>query len=213
VIAVRPEFRPTLPELLAPAPRALRIGLLGIYAVVVAVVLWLALLEGDGSTHVVQRSGPVEFNISYKPPLRRSRVLDGELLRLTGPDGRVAAFSPLRLPPYRGFSDGFLPLYAESLVREMRRAYPGFRRREDGRPSVNFIPGYEIVFQYDNRGRTAYGKRLLLLSSYAAGARNGIDLTILENRGRVAPTADDVGNGGPLKFVLRSLAFGPSPPL
>ena len=211
-MAVLPEFRPTLPELLAPAPRGVRLGLLGLYAVVVAIVVWLVVLKGDGSKHIVQRGGPVEFNISYRAPMQEASPARGEVLRLTGSSGRLAAFSVLRLPRYAGFSEGFLPLYAESLVPEMRRRYRGFERRTDGRPSVNLIPGYEIVFQYDNAGRTAYGKRILLMSSYAAGARDGLDITVLENRNQVTPTAEAIGNGGPLKFVLRSLAFGSSPP-
>ena len=67
---VRPEFRPTLPELLGPRMRRLgRVGtvLVGVAAlVVVALLIALGRSGGDGTKALVVR-GPTTFNLKYDP--------------------------------------------------------------------------------------------------------------------------------------------------
>ena len=209
VFAVRPEFRPTLPELLSGRTKAWRYGLIGFYVVVLLILLWLLLLRPDpDSTHVVKRGETVTFNLDHDGAFKQVPPQGDELLRLDGTRGRLVAVSPLNLPAYEGKPDGFLPAYAERISDEMAKEFDGYERRRDGRPSVNRIPGYEIVFQYKRDGKTSYGRRLLLLDSYADGARNGVDILLLENRSKVVPFAEAVGTTGSLKTLLRSFAFG-----
>ena len=144
--ALRPEFGPTLPELLSGRSKAWRYALIGGYVLILVVVLYLLLLRGDpSSTHVVKH-GDVTFNLTYDSALKEKPPVGNERLRLEGTRGREVVVEPLLLPAYEGQADGFLPAYAERLVPEMKKQFDGFAIRRDGRASVNRIPGYEIVF-------------------------------------------------------------------
>lgn len=207
--AVRPEFGPTLPELLSGHSRAWRYALIGGYVVILVVVLYLLLLRGDpGSTRAVVSGGGVSFELDYGEGLSRTAPVGEESLRLRGTRGRLVTTRPLRLPAFDGRPDSFLPLYAEELVAAMKRRFDGFEVRGEGRPAVNRIPGYEITFQFTRDGMTSYGRRLLLLDSYARDARAGVDMLLLEDRSGVVPNADAIGTAGSLKTLLRSFRFG-----
>ena len=206
--AVRPEFGPTLPELLSGRSKAWRYALIGGYVVVLVVVLYLLLLRGDPTSTDVHKGGNVPFQLTYDAALKSKTPIGDERLRLEGTRGRLVTVDPLELPAYNGQSDGFLPVYAETLIPEMQKQYKDFELRREGRTSVNRIPGYEIVFQYTTEeGKTAYGRRILLLNSYSAGARDGVDVLLLEGRSSVVPNADAVGAAGSLKTLLRSFRF------
>jgi hypothetical protein len=208
--AVRPEFGPTLPELLSGRSKAWRYALMGGYVLAIVVVLYVLLLRGDpSSTHVVKH-GDVTFNLTYDAALKEKPPVGNERLRLEGNRGREVTVRPLDLPRYTGQADGFLPAYAETLLPAMRAQFDGFQIRRDGRPSVNRIPGYEIFFQYKRHGNTSYGRRILLLDSYAAGSRDGVDMLLVEDRSKVVPNADAVGTAGSLKTLLHSFSFGSS---
>lgn len=208
MLAVRPEFGPTLPELLAGHSKAWRYALIGGYVVILVVVLYLLLLRGDPTSTDVQRGGNVPFRLTHDAALKSTTPLGDERLRLQGTRGREVVVNALELPVYRGQSDGFLPLYAETLLPEMEKRFKDFELRREGRTSVNRIPGYDIYFQYTtDAGRTAYGRRILLLNSYSAGARDGVDMLLLEGRSSVVPNADAVGTAGSLKTLLRSFRF------
>ena len=94
---VRPEFGPTLPELVAPRVRALpRAGQVAFWAIVavlaVAVVLVaLRLARGDERAHIVVRE-PVAFNLVHGEGLRRVAPRERETLRLesSGAGGSAA---------------------------------------------------------------------------------------------------------------------------
>jgi hypothetical protein len=213
--AVRPEFGPTLPELLAPRlralPRAARSALAVLAAVVVLVGLWALLLRGgDDGTHGVVVRKPIALNFIYRAPFTREALTAGELAHVGG-RGQSFAVRELRLPAYRGDSAGFLPVYATRLENEMARVLPGFQWRYEGRANVNKIQGYEIVFQYRRAGgRLAYGRRILLLPDTTA--RQGADLLLTAPRSPAIPRADAIGRNGPLKTSLRSFRFGTERP-
>lgn len=210
-MAVRPEFQPTLVQLLAGRPRGWRYGLIGFYVVVLAIVLYALLLRPDPDSRTLVSRGEAPFAFRYDDAFRRVSPRAPEIVRLEASRGRRVAVAPLRLPAYQGRPDSFLPAYTERLVDRMEREYSGFQRRNDGRPAINRIPGYEIVFQYRNGDRVGYGRRILLLNSYADGAREGVDLTLLEDRSNVVPAAEDIGTNGSLRTLLRSFSFGTSP--
>jgi hypothetical protein len=214
--AVRPEFGPTLPELLGPRvrrlPRPLRLGLAALGVVVVLLLLWALLLRGGGTTakRAVIVRAPIAFNFVYRSPFTKQQPRAGELARV-GSKAQSFSVRELRLPAYRGDAAGFLPLYAAQQQASMERALPGFRWRTDGRANINKQQGYEIVFQYRRPdGALGYGRRIFLLPNVTA--RQGADIWVLAPRSPAIVRADDVGKNGGLKTSLRSFRFGTQRP-
>jgi hypothetical protein len=216
--AVRPEFGPTLPELLRPRlqawPRPARIALAVVGAVLALGLLWLLVLRPAPPAQVkrsviVRR--PIAFNFVYRSPFRKRAPVAPDLAKIASASGQSFAVRELRLPAYRGDAAGFLPLYASQQQAAMTRALPGFRWRTDGRANINKQQGYEIVFQYRGPdGRLVYGRRVLLLPTVTA--RQGADLWLLSPRSPSVVRADDVGKNGGLKTALRSFRFGTQRP-
>jgi hypothetical protein len=218
---VRPEFGPTLPELLGPRiralPRAARLGLAATAALVV-VVLAVVVLRGaeDNRPQAVVRE-PIAYNLIYPAPLARVRPHAGETLRLETAPGTTApqslAVKPFRLPPYHGDSTGILTLMSATMITRMASTYPGFVWRGDGRVNYNRQPGYEILFQARIGGRTTYGRRTMLVPGGDAPPREGVDITMLAARSPAIPRVDAVGSAsGALKTAIRSFRFGTERP-
>jgi hypothetical protein len=218
VSVVRPEYGPTLLELLAPRVRALgRRGRLavgvGVVLLATGVVAALGLRDGDGRrTIVVER--PIAFNLLAPAALDRVAPASGEVLRLrtvTGaPDPQRLTVRPLRLAPYTGDVSAALALLSVRLIEEMRRTVPGFVWRGDGRARINDAPGYQIVYQATVGGRTTYGRRVLLFPDPGDGPppREGLDVDARAARSLAVPSVDTVGRNGALKLPLASLRFG-----
>jgi hypothetical protein len=218
---VRPEFGPTLPELLGPRVRALPRAAQVVLALLAALVLvaLVALIRrdtDDNRPHVVVRE-PIAYNLIYPPSLQRVRPHAGETLRLETPPGTAApqsfAVKPLTLPPYRGDSTGILTLMSAQMITRMAKQYPGFVWRGDGRVNYNRQPGYEILFQARIGGRTTYGRRTMLVPGGDTPPREGLDITMLAARSPAIPRVDAVGSApGALKTAIRSLRFGTERP-
>jgi hypothetical protein len=215
---VRPEFGPTLPELLGPRvralPRPLVWALAALAAAAVAALAWAVVRPAPGrETLVVHR--PVAFNILAPTGLRRVAPRAGEVLRLETPAGaadpQTYAVRPLRLPAYRGDVSATLTLLSVALVDEMQRTIPGFVWRGDGKARINDSPGYQIVYQARDGARTFYGRRVLLMPGTPA-PREGVDLDLRSARSPAVPTVDAVGANGLLKLPLRSFRFGTERP-
>jgi len=216
---VRPEFGPTLPELLAPRLRG--IGRMRRAALVVAGLLALAaavlLVRGSGSTtDTVVVSGPVAFNLVYDSArLERSQPPPGVALELRTPasdaDAETFTVRPITLPAYRGDPAGVQPVVASALIEQMRRADPEFILRSEGRTRINSQPGYQVQFQTRVDGRTAYGRRALLFPD-EPGVRKGADITVRSVRSDAIPNVDAVGSNGPMKQPYRSFRFGTERP-
>jgi hypothetical protein len=214
--AVRPEFGPTLPELLGPRirvlPRAVRLALAALGALVLALLVYALFFRGEGTKAkraVIVRS-PVAFNFVYRAPFRKEAPQAGELARVGSKDQSFSV-RELRLPAYRGDAAGFLPLYAARLEKQMARDLPGFTWRADGRANINKQQGFEIVFQFRRSdGTLTYGRRILLLPNVTA--RQGADIWATAPRSPAIVRADDVGHNGGLKTALRSFRFGTERP-
>jgi hypothetical protein len=214
--AVRPEFGPTLPELLGPRirvlPRAVRLALAALGAFVVVLLVYALFFRGEGAKakrSVIVRS-PVAFNFVYRAPFRKEAPQAGELARVGSKDQSFSV-RELRLPAYRGDAAGFLPLYAARLEQQMARDLPGFTWRADGRANINQRQGFEIVFQFRRSdGTLTYGRRILLLPDVTA--RQGADIWATAPRSPAVVRADDVGHNGGLKKALRSFRFGTERP-
>jgi hypothetical protein len=219
---VRPEFGPTLPELLAPRvralPRAAQIVLVAVAALVVVALAYLLVLRGehDGREHAVVRE-PIAYNLAYPPTLHRVATRGGETLRLETPPGTAAsqsfAVTPYKLPPYKGDPTGILTLESANMITRMRATIPGFIWRGDGRVNYNRQPGYEILFQAKLNGHTTYGRRTILLPGGDTPPKEGVDITMLAARSEAIPRVDAVGSAsGALKTAIRSFRFGTERP-
>ncbi|HWI73312.1 MAG TPA: hypothetical protein VNT55_15250 [Baekduia sp.] len=214
--AVRPEFGPTLPELLGPRirvlPRVVRLALAVLGALVVLLLLYALFLRGDGvkAKRAVIVREPVAFNFVYRAPFRKEAPQAGELARVGSKDQSFSV-RELKLPAYRGDAAGFLPLYAATLEAQMAKDLPGFAWRADGRTNINKQQGFEIVFQFRRSdGTLTYGRRTLLLPNVTA--RQGADIWAIAPRSPSVVRADDVGHNGGLKTALRSFRFGTERP-
>ncbi len=211
--AVRPEFGPTLPEVVGPrlrrAPRAARVALAAVATLLLAALIWALFLRGDDRTVVVVRDAPVAFNLTHDDALRRAAPAPGQFVALEG-EGLRFSVSALRLPPYEGDSSGTLPIFSSGLAREMARTYEDFTIRQEGRANINRQQGYEMFFQFRRDGETWYGRRTLLLP--ATTDRVGADILLLARRTARIPKFSSIGSNGPLKVALRSFRFGTERP-
>jgi len=220
---VRPEFGPTLPELLAPRvralPRAAQVALAVLAALVVAGGAYAVVhqRESDARPQAVVRS-PIAYNLLYAPPLQRVAPRGRETLRLQTPSGTAApqrfTVTPYKLPPYKGDATGILTLQSANMITQMRRTIPGFVWRGDGRVNYNRQPGYEILYQAKIDGRTTYGRRTILLPGGDTPPREGVDIWMVAARSASTPRVDAVGatNGSALKTAIRSIRFGTERP-
>jgi hypothetical protein len=219
VSVVRPEFGPTLPELIGPRvralPRALRVALAAVAALVVLAAAAVLLRDDrDPRPHATVRA-PIAFNLLYLKPLERVTPRGRETLRLQTPAGVVPAQSfavtPMKLPPYRGDVGAVLLGMSGPLIQQMSRTLPGFVWRGDGRVNYNRQPGYEIQFQARIGGRTMYGRRTLLVPGGDTPPRAGADIMMLAARAPAVPNVNSVASKGPLKAAIRSFLFGTKP--
>jgi hypothetical protein len=210
VSAVKPQYGPTLVQLLAPRPLAVRIAAgIGAALLIVAVVL-IALSTRPDVTYILEHE-PVTFNFGYGPQFERvskagsvvalSHVRDGLFL-----DSYVVR--PLALPPYRGAVGGMLPVYADAYIERLRQRYSGFEFVSEGRTRINNAIGYEVTFRAKRGGRTIYGRHLLLVEDSPDGLRRGVIIELTSTAAAGTPNADEIGNHGALKQALRSFRFG-----
>lgn len=209
---VRPEFGPTLPEMLGPRVRALprpaRLALAAGAAVLVLLVIVLVATRGGGVQTTQVNGTAAPFNVQYAAPLHRTAPRAGEALRLETTDG-LSSFvvRPLLVPPYRGDVSAQLLAIATRLTGEMQRSVPGFVLRQEGRARIANQPGYQLQYQFKEGGRTAYGRRVLITPG-GPHDRTGADIDLRVPRSPRVPTFDSAGSTGALKLPLRSFHFG-----
>jgi hypothetical protein len=215
---VKPDYRPTLPELLRPLPRWARWGIVALLLAPVAVGAWL--LTGgarEPETAVVVRE-PVAFNLVYGPRLTQVEDQSVALLLEQRRDGLFVqsfAVRPLTLPPYRGTPSGALPLYASAYEAKLERTFTDFQLVREGRTRINENPGYELVFRAKVGDRTLYGRHILLVPAVDAdedlvldAVREGVVLELAATPVSGTPNPESTGNVGALKKPLRSFRFG-----
>jgi hypothetical protein len=212
-IPLKPEYGPTLGQLLAPRWHAS--SRLGQAIVVAACVGVVAILVGVGLTFEnahYSRGGPVPFHFSYRG-LYRTVPGPGEYVRVRGPaHGPLRnsfAVGPLQLPAYTGGLSGELPLYAASYIDGLRRRYGGFVLRGEGKTRVNTVPAYAIAYTAVIEGRTYYGRDILLLPE-RAGVRAGVHIVMLSSPKANSQVTSPllVGSTGVLEGPLETFTFG-----
>ncbi|MGI9098970.1 MAG: hypothetical protein ACR2H2_10870 [Solirubrobacteraceae bacterium] len=208
--AVKPQYGPTLVEMLAPRSLAVRAGAAMLAALLVAAVVVIGLSARPDETFVLEHK-PVTFNFVYGPQLERV-PLAGSLVALEHERGGLFLDSyvvrSLALPPYRGAVGGMLPVYANGYIDRLRRRYDGFEFVGEGRARINNGIGYEVTFRSKRGRRTIYGRHLLLVEEVPDGQRRGVTVELESTPAAGTPNADEIGNHGVLKTPLRSLRFG-----
>ncbi len=219
---VRPEFGPTLPELLGRrfgmSVRAAGVLLAAILAAIVIAGV-VKHEQPDGTVRVVVRS-PAAFNLRFDPEqLDRVAPRAGEAMRLqtkpADPNPSSVTVRGVRIPPFAGDDASLhLPILFSGVIAEMQRRDPGFILRAEGKARVNSQPGYQVQFQTQRGGRTFYGRRTFLFPDARdqPGARDGADITLLAARSKVVTNPDDVGSNGVTKLPYRSLRLGTDAP-
>jgi hypothetical protein len=210
-IPLKPEYGPTLGELLAPrwhaASRLVQAIVVAIGVSLLTLAVGTALtLENAHYSH----GGPAPFSFSYRG-LYRTAPAPGEYVQVRsparGPLRNSFAVGPLRLPPYTTGLSAELPLYAASYVDGLRHRYTGFVLRGEGKTRVNTVPAYMVAYTAQIAGRTVYGRDVLLLPE-RAGVRDGVHIVMLS-----APTPQVsgpllVGTTGVLERPLETFTFG-----
>lgn len=210
-IPLKPEYGPTLGELLAPRWHAAsRL----VHAIVVAAgVGLLALAVGAALTlenaHY-SHGGPAPFSFSYRS-LYRTAPAPGEYVQVRsaahGPLRNSFAVGPLRLPPYTTSLSAELPLYAASYIDGLRHRYAGFVLRGEGKTRVNTVPAYTVAYTAQIAGRTVFGRDILLLPERPR-ARAGVRIVMLSSPSRQVTSPLLVGTAGVLERPLETFAFG-----
>jgi hypothetical protein len=191
------------------APRTTLVGV----AVAIAVIVVAVLVVRDplgGKTQVVHRKDPV-FNLLSKAPVHRVAPGPGELLRLSahrGPLRATTTVTRLRLPPYRGFLAGALPVFADNAARRLARRYPHFHLTGDTRARVHTAPGYELDFTFATSGRLGFGTELFVVPD-KPGERDGVVLSyrLTKPPGRQPRPRRRAAKA--MRSALRSFEFGP----
>jgi hypothetical protein len=210
---VRPEFGPSLPELLRPwlrrkAPRSRRA--LAIAAGVVLALAVLAIVVIARGNHY-SRSSPIAFNFSYPGALRLVPAGPGEYVRLEQRRGgnviQSFAAEPLRVNAYSGYPESELPVYAAAYVRRLALSTTGFVALGDGTTVVDGAAAYYVLYQLGTGSQTVYGHDYFLLAR-RSGTRRGVILVLRSTPAAGITSALAVGTTGPLYDVLNSFKLG-----
>ncbi|MDX6680823.1 MAG: hypothetical protein QOG94_862 [Solirubrobacteraceae bacterium] len=211
---VKPQYGPTLPQLVRTLPRASQAAVVALAALLIAAAVLLAIrARPDEQNTIVRRAPTPTFNLTYGPQLQRvSRP--GALFALLRERNGLFLDSyvvrPLELPPYRGAAGGTLPVYAVHDLQRLRRRYGAFELAGDGRTRINNAIGYQLVLRARRGGRTLYVRHMLLVPDKPEGTRRGIVVELESTPAAGTPNAVGIGNAGPLKQAMRSLRFGTS---
>jgi hypothetical protein len=211
-VPIKPQYGPTLGRILSPSWRAassltraaVMASALGLLAFIAAGALTL---ENAKFSH----GGRVPFSFSYRGLYRVPADPGGYVkVQRRRPDGRLEdSFSvgPLKLPPYTDNPSAELPLYAAGYISAIRRSYPGFVLRGEGRAKLTPI-GYDVFYTTVLEGRRMFGRDVLMLPR--AGAREGVVIVM-----RTSPTANpqvtvplEVATTGVLARPLKTFTFG-----
>ena len=133
--AVRPEFGPTLPELLGAAdprclPRPVRVALAALAALVVLALVYALFMPATPREAQERGDRPRRRSRSTSSTAARSRKETPKARRAARASAaRTQSFSvrALNLPAYKGDAAGFLPLYAAEQEAQMAKELPGLR--------------------------------------------------------------------------------------
>jgi hypothetical protein len=209
---VKPQYGPTLPQLVRRLPPVGRAAFVAGVALLIALAIVIALRSRPRETNVIVR-GATTFNLTYGPQLQRVPA-PGALFALRRERNGLFLDSyvvrPLVLPPYRGAAGGTLPVYSVAILRRLRKRYGDVDVVLDGRTRINNAIGYQLVLRGKLGTRTLYVRYLMLVPEAPEGARRGVIVELESTPAAGTPNAVGIGNAGPLKQAMRSFRFGTS---
>jgi hypothetical protein len=213
-VSMKPQYGPTLGQLLAPrwraASRPARCVTIGAgIALLVAIVALALTLESTGYSH----GGRVSFSFSYRGLYRVAPDPGGYVkVQSHGAGGMLEysfAVAPLKLAPYTGEPSGELPVYAAGYIALLRHRLEDFVLEGEGKAKVNGVYGYAVFYTTVLHGREMWGRDVLMLPE-RADAREGAAIEMLApahpTTGVSAPI--EVGSAGVLAHPLKSFTFG-----
>ncbi len=213
--AVRAQFAPTLPELLAPrwrgaSPGARRRVLAAAIGVFLAAAAVAVLYPRDG--WVLYHGRTISFNLRYPRTLHRVPAPAGAYARIEQRNAhglllRWYEVDPLRLPPFHGEISAALPVWASAYVAGLRARTPGFLLQTETKTRVNLNPGYTLTYSALLGGRQVFGRVVMLLPALS-GVRDGVTLTMGTIPSTLVPGPDQVAANDVLQVPLRSFRFG-----
>jgi len=213
-VQMKPEYGPTLGQLLAPrwraASRPARVAAIVVGGAFLLGILALVLTL-ENATY--SQGGSVPFSFAYRYLYRVAPDPGGYVkVERRHSDGTLEdsfAVEPLRLPPYSGELLGELPLYAAGYIRTLERRYSHFVLRGEGKTKVNTVPAYAVFYKALVEGRTMYGRDIFLLAE-RPGVREGVDIVLLTStpESSESETPAEVGTTGVLQRPLRSFTLG-----
>jgi len=210
VPVIKAEYGPTLPQLLAPRPLAVRVAAAMLAALIVLGALYIVISTRPDEHQILVRE-PITFNLVHGDEWRRVGTA-GALVSLRHERNGLFldsyAIRDLRLPPYRGAVSGLLPVYAVGYVRALRSRYSEFELVSEGRARINNAIGYEVTFRARIGERRLYGRHYLLVEEAPEGRRHGVVIELGSTPAAGTPTGTEIGNHGALKTPLRSFRFG-----
>ncbi|HEX2017184.1 MAG TPA: hypothetical protein VGN69_10845 [Solirubrobacteraceae bacterium] len=210
---VKPEFGPTLPQVVAPrlaalspgARRLVRLAALGLGALLVA---GLALFPWHRH---YSHTGAVDFDLHYSRSLHRVTPDPGGFVKLEQDRrGRLVqslAVNPVRLPAYRGLPGGELPLFAVGYIQRLAARHRDFRLISEGKTRVNTAPGYAVLYTARLGPRTLYGRDDLLVPD-SPGRRDGVAIEMLATPEANVNGTTGLGSLGPVGAVVRGFNLG-----
>ncbi len=207
---VKPEYGPTLPQIVGALPRAPRLAIIALAVLLVVGAAVLALSLRPSETNTVVR-GAVTFNLTYGPELLEDHVSSAMFSLRRQRAGLFLdsyVVRELELPAYRGAAGGLLPVYAVGYLEKLRRRYGELELALEGRTRINNGIGYQLVLRTRRDDRALYVRHLLLVPDKPEGARTGVILELESTPAAGTPNAAGVGNTRPLKQALRSFRFG-----
>jgi hypothetical protein len=215
-VFVRPEFGPTLPELLAArglSRRAIAAGAVAL--VVLAAGAWLLVQSLRDREHLVA-DGPPAFNLVYAPSvLHRAPARGDELVRLEGARRDVSVtitVRPVRVPAHARADvvGGYLPILAERRLHELRRIYGPVGVADEGKSRSSRLPGYQIGFSAKAPQGTLYARDSYVFPDDPKATEGA--LLSLRRVVRRRQTAADDDFFATVRAAYVSFAFGKSQP-
>jgi hypothetical protein len=212
-VPLKPEYRPTLAQLLTPSwRRASRTMRLLVMALAAALVVGVAGLTLTLLPAHISYGGPVPFSFSYRGLHRVAPEAGGDVkVERLSASGRLLdsfAVAPLKLPLYEGDLSGELPLYSVAYIQALSRRYAGFELQGEGKTRVNMVPAYNIYYSLRLAGQRMYGRDVLLVPE-RPGAREGVAIRMLtapQSSGQVTSPLL-VATAGLLYKPLRTFSF------
>jgi hypothetical protein len=213
---LRPEFGPTLPELISGrfsvSRRAIAVG--AVIALIVAAVAIKVVIDGGREKLVVH--GKPSYNVLYDPSqLHKATPQGDEQMRLVGKRPHVSvevSARPAKLPPFNGdVIGGQLPLYTAQYAGRLAQQLPGFQLGSEGKARLNQAPGYQISYTSGPPGNQTFWREVWVMPKADQPEQTVVVRMRQTFSGRPGPRGQALLQA--TKKAFRSFRFGTGRPL